>query len=243
MVLKSAVYIDSDEVIQIGELQLFMHPDFIVTIRHGNASPLTEVRARIDSTPALLQYGPAAVLYGVVDHIVDDYDLAAQGVEVDIQQVEDEVFSPERTNPAERIYYLEREVLAFQRAVTPLLPAVDRLARGHFPSVPDDLHEYFRDVHDHLLRSNGQIESFRDLLSNALQANLTQVSVRQNDDMRRISAWVAIAAVPTGVAAIYGMNFTDMPELRWHYGYPAVLLIILIVCIYLHRRFHRAGWL
>src|SRR5262249_294920 len=114
---------------------------------------------------------------------------------------------------------------------------------GHFATVPDDLHEYFRDVHDHLLRSNGQIESFRDLLSTALQANLTQVSVRQNDDMRKISAWVAIAAVPTGIAAIYGMNFDDMPELRGGLGYPGVMLLILVICLLLYRRFRRAGWL
>jgi magnesium transporter len=243
MVLKSTRYVDSEEIVEIGELQLFMHPNFIVSIRHGKASPLTEVRSRIDRTPALLRYGPAAALYGIVDHIVDDYDVAAQGIEIDIQQVEDEVFSPERSNPAARIYYLEREVLDFQRAVRPLLPAVDRLARGHFDSVPDDLHEYFRDIHDHLLRSAGQTESFRDLLGNALQANLTQVSVRQNDDMRRISAWVAIAAVPTAIAAIYGMNFNDMPELRWHYGYPLVLVVIALACVVLYTRFKRAGWL
>jgi magnesium transporter len=243
MVLKSTRYVDTEEIIEIGELQLFMHPDFIVTVRHGKASPLTEVRERLDNTATLRKFGPAAVLYGVVDHIVDDYDLAAQGVEVDIQQVEDQVFSPERTNPAARIYYLEREVLDFQRAVRPLMPAVDRLARGHFATVPDDLHEYFRDVHDHLLRTAGQIESFRDLLGTALQANLTQVSVRQNDDMRRISAWVAIGAVPTGIAAIYGMNFHTMPELRWRVGYPAVMLLIAIICVWLYRRFRRAGWL
>jgi len=243
IVLKSARYVDSEEIIEIGELQLFMHPNFIVTVRHGNAGALTEVRNRIDKSPALLRHGPAAVLYGVLDHVVDDYDVAAQGVETDIQEVEDEVFSPERSNPAARIYYLEREVLDFQRAVRPLQPAVDRLARGHFSSVPDALHEYFRDVHDHLLRTSGQIEGFRDLLGNALQANLTQVSVRQNDDMRKISAWVAIGVIPTAIAAIYGMNFDNMPELRWSLGYPAVMLVIAIACAALYLRFKRAGWL
>jgi magnesium transporter len=148
-----------------------------------------------------------------------------------------------RTNPTERIFKLEREVLEFQRAVSGLVPAVDRLARGHFDVVPEDLHPYFRDVFDHLVRVNGRIETFRELLGSALQANLTQVSVRQNEDMRKISAWVAILAVPTGVAGIYGMNFDHMPELHWRYGYPMVLSAILLICTYLYWRFRRAGWL
>ena len=138
---------------------------------------------------------------------------------------------------------MEREVLEFSRAVTPLTPAIDRLARGHFALIDDHLHEYFRDVHDHLLREGQRIDGFRDLLGSALQANLTQVSVRQNEDMRRITAWVAILAVPTMVAGIYGMNFKHMPELRWTYGYPAVLLVILTICLLLYRQFRRDGWL
>jgi magnesium transporter len=125
----------------------------------------------------------------------------------------------------------------------PLTPAIDRLARGHFSLIDDELHEYFRDVHDHLLREGQRIDGFRDLLGSALQANLTQVSVRQNEDMRRITAWVAILAVPTMVAGIYGMNFKHIPELQWTYGYPAVLLVILAICLSLYRRFRRDGWL
>ena len=127
--------------------------------------------------------------------------------------------------------------------VTGLAPALDRLARGHFAVVPDDLHPYFRDVHDHLLRLDDRVAGFRDLLSSALQANLTQVSVRQNEDMRKISAWVAILAVPTMLAGVYGMNFEHMPELRWELGYPGVLALMLVLCFSLWRYFKRVGWL
>jgi magnesium transporter len=138
---------------------------------------------------------------------------------------------------------MEREVLDLSRAITPLGPAIDRLARGQYDLIHPELRTYFRDVHDHLLRLTGRIEGFRDLLSSALQANMTQATVRQNEDMRKISAWVAILAVPTGVAAIYGMNFSDMPELHWRFGYPAVLVFILCLCGLLYWRFRRSGWL
>jgi magnesium transporter len=243
VVLKTTRYVDKREVIEVGEIQLFVNPDFVVSVRHGEASGLAEIRQRVEKRPDLLALGPATVLHAIVDHVVDDYDLAAHGVEVDIQEVEDQVFSPKRSNPAARIYYLEREVIAFQRAVTPLVPAVDRLSRGHFDTIPKELHEYFRDVRDHLLRASGRIQGFRDLLASALHANLTQVSVRQNEDMRRISAWVAILAVPTMIAAIYGMNFDHMPELHWRFGYLMVLVLILIACGVLYRRFKQAGWL
>jgi magnesium transporter len=243
VVLKTARYVDPEEVVQIGEVLLFVHPTFLVSVRHGETDALGAARRRLEDTPDLLRKGSGAALYAIVDAVVDDYEEVANGVEYDIQEVEGQVFSADRDNPAERIFKLEREVLEFQRAVTSLAPAVDRLARGHFDVVPDGLHEYFRDVHDHVLRVIGRLETFHDLLNSALQANLTQVSVRQNEDMRKISAWVAILAVPTSVAGIYGMNFDHMPELHWTYGYPAVLLAILAVCSYLYWRFKRSGWL
>jgi magnesium transporter len=244
VVLKTARYVDSEEVVEIGEVLLFVHPTFLVSVRHGETDALAQARRRVEERPDLLALGPGAALYAIVDAVVDAYEEVADGVEYDIQEVESQVFSSsERGNPAERIFKLEREVLEFQRAVAPLAPAVDRLARGHFAVVPAGLHEYFRDVHDHLLRVIGRIETFRELLGSALQANLTQVSVRQNEDMRKISAWVAILAVPTMVAGIYGMNFKHIPELGWRYGYPAVLALILVSCLLLYRRFKRAGWL
>ena len=211
-------------------------------MRHGEGE-LTAVRARIELRPDLLRHGVGMVLYAILDHIVDGYEDAAEGIDTDIQEVERQVFSSERTNPAERIYKLEREVLDFHTAVVPLSGVADEIARGHFEVVPDELREYFRDVHDHLRRVTGRIAGFRDLLGSALHANLTQVSVRQNEDMRKISAWVAILAVPTMVAGIYGMNFDHMPELRWRFGYPLVLALILVVCTVLFRRFKRSGWL
>jgi magnesium transporter len=240
VVLKTVRYVDESDDLETGEILLFINRDFVVTVRHGQ-SRLHDVRLEIENRPDLLRYGTGAVLYAIVDRIVDDYEPVVQAVEVDIQEVEHDMFSPERTNPAERIYAMEREVLDLHRAVTPLAPAIDKLARGEF--VHPELRTYFRDVHDHLLRQVGRIEGFRDLLSSALQANLTQATVRQNEDMRRISAWVAILAVPTGVAAIYGMNFTDMPELQWRFGYPAVLILIVCISGFLYWRFRRSGWL
>jgi len=240
MVLKTVRYIDASDDLETGEILLFINRDFVVTVRHGQ-SRLHDVRLEIENRPDLLRYGTGAVLYAIVDRIVDDYEPVVQAVEVDIQEVEHDMFSPERSNPAERIYAMEREVLDLHRAVTPLAPAIDKLARGEL--IHPELRTYFRDVHDHLLRLIGRVEGFRDLLSSALQANLTQATVRQNEDMRKISAWVAILAVPTGVAAIYGMNFTDMPELQWRFGYPGVLILIVCISTFLYWRFRRSGWL
>jgi magnesium transporter len=243
VVLKTVRYIDSEEVIRSGEIMLFVNPTFVITVRHGEGSDLHPVRETIEKRPDLLRCGPGAILHAVIDRVVDDYEPAVQGLEIDIQQVEEQVFSEDATNPAQRIYRLEREVLEMQRAVRPLAAPVDRLARGHFDLISPELRDYFRDVHDHVLRVASRVEGFRDLLGSALQANLTQVTVRQNADMRRISAWVAILAVPTMIAGIYGMNFRHMPELSWRYGYPAVLAVIVIVCTALYRGFRRAGWL
>jgi magnesium transporter len=242
VVVKTCRYVDSEEVIEIGEVMLFVNPGFIIAVRHGEGE-LTAVRSRIERRPDLLRHGPGMVLYAIVDHVVDGYEAAAQGVDVDIQEVEREVFSDDGGNPAERIYKLEREVLDFHAAVVPLAGAVDEITRGHFEVVPDELGDYFRDVHDHLRRVGSRIAGFRELLGSALHANLTQVSVRQNEDIRKISAWVAILAVPTMIAGIYGMNFEHMPELDSRYGYPAVLALIAVVCALLYRRFRQAGWL
>jgi magnesium transporter len=197
----------------------------------------------VERRPDLLAHGTGVVLYAILDHVVDDYGEVAQAVDGEIQAVEREVFSPERSNPVEQIYKLEREALDLYRVVSPLLEAVEEISEGRFEAIPSALDDYFRDVHDHLQRVTGRVAGFRELLGGALQANLTQVSVRQNEDMRKISAWVAIAAVPTMVAGIYGMNFDHMPELHWRYGYFTVLALIALVCLALYRRFKRVGWL
>jgi magnesium transporter len=240
VVLKTVREVPGSDDLETGEILIFVNRDFVVTVRHGQ-SRLHDVRLEVEQRPDLLRFGTGAVLYAIVDRIVDEYEPVVQAVEGDIQQVEHDMFSPERSNPAERIYAMEREVLDLQRAIMPLAPAVDKLARGAF--IHPELRTYFRDVHDHLLRTAGRIESFRVLLSSALQANLTQATVRQNEDMRKISAWVAILAVPTGVAAIYGMNFSDMPELHWRFGYPAALILIVCISLVLYWRFRRSGWL
>ncbi len=242
LVLKTARFIQADDVVEFGEILFFIGDGFIITVRHGEA-PLHDVRLRMEARPDILRCGPGAALYAIVDRIVDDYLPVIAGLDRDIRDVEGEVFSHSRTNPAERIYHLKREVLELHDAVAPLLNPLDSLARGHHRLVDEEVHPYFRDVHDHLLRVVDDVESFRDLLTSVLTANLTQVSVRQNEDVRRISAWAAIIAVPTAIAGLYGMNFEHMPELRWTYGYPLVLGIILAMCLALYLYFRRIGWI
>jgi magnesium transporter len=243
IVLKTARYVDPTEVIKLGEILVFLGYDYIITVRHGEASELGGVRRQLEENPELLQHGPGAVLHAIVDRVVDDYAPALAGLGEDIDQVEDQVFSGVSTNVAERIYKLKREVLQFGHAVGPLVDPVDRLARGKYGVIPPQVRTYFRDVNDHLLRAHDQLEGYRDLLTSVLQANLTQVGVRQNEDMRKISAYVAMAAVPTLIAGIYGMNFHHMPELRWELGYPAALALMATIVGFLFWSFKRAGWL
>ena len=215
----------------------------MITVRHGEASSLTGVREKLDADPERLKRGPSSALHAILDHIVDDYQPAIEGLDTDIDEVEEQLFSGERVNPAERIYKLQREVLSFRKATAPLVEPIDKLARGHYMQIHPEVRDYFRDVNDHLIRTRDQLDAMRDLLSSSLQANLAQVGVRQNEDMRKISAWVAIAAVPTAIAGVYGMNFRHMPELRWELGYPAVIAVMATVCAFLYLRFRRSGWL
>jgi magnesium transporter len=243
VVLKTARYVDSEEVVRLGEILIFLGEGFVITVRHGEASSLHEVRERLEEDTDLLAHGPGAVLHAIVDHVVDDYRPAMQGLGEDIEQVEEQVFSPERVNAAERIYKLNREVLEFARATGPLRAPIDALAAGRYQLIHPEVRTYFRDVNDHLLRVHEQLEAFRELLTGVLQANLAQVGVRQNEDMRKISAWVAIVAVPTMIAGIYGMNFEHMPELKWTFGYPLAVGVMLVLCVGLFRYFKRVGWL
>jgi magnesium transporter len=243
LVLKTARYVDPEEVIELGEVQIFLGEGFIITVRHGAASDLHPVREELEQRPELLSRGPGAVVHAILDKVVDDYQPAIDGLAQDIDEVEEQVFSTDRGSPAERIYKLKREVIDFHRSTAPLVHPVDRLARGHFELIHPEVRTYFRDVTDHLLRVSEQLDSFREVLTSALTANLTQVSVRQNSDMRRISAWVAIIAVPTMVAGIYGMNFEHMPELKWELGYPGVIMVMLTACFGLYHYFRKVGWL
>jgi magnesium transporter len=243
VVLKTASYVDREEVVEFGEILLFIGEGFVVSVRHGPATDLSAVRAAIERDADRLRRGPGAVLHAIVDRVVDDYTPAIEGLREDIEQVEADVFSPARHSSAERIYKLKREVLEFTRAAEPLLAPIDHLAEGRHPLVKDEVQEYFRDVADHLTRVHEQLEGFRELLTSVLTANLTQVSIQQNEDVRKISAWVAIIAVPTMIAGIYGMNFEHMPELGWELGYPLVLAVMAGACLTLFRYFKRAGWL
>jgi magnesium transporter len=243
MVLKTARYVDSEESVEFGEILVFLGPKFIVVVRHGLASGLKDLRRTLEEDVEFLSHGPAGVLHGIVDKVVDDYVPVAAGLERDIEEVEAQVFSSNRENPVERIYYLKREVLEFRRATASLVNPLNQLASQTLALVPTEVREYFRDVYDHLLRVNEQVEGFRDLLTSILEANLTQTSIQQNEDMRRISAWVAIAVVPTMIAGIYGMNFEHMPELSSNYGYPAVLLFMVLACSGLYVFFKRRDWL
>jgi len=243
-VLKTARYVDHEELIEIGELMIFLGSNYVVTVRHGEGSPLHEVRSDLEEHPELLGIGPSSVLYAVADRVVDDYAAVIDGIAADIEEVEVEVFAGATSNPAERIYKLKRELLEFRRAVTPLLQPMQRLsARQTGLPLDPRTGDYFRDVHDHVTRDSERIAAFDELLSGVLQANLAQLTVRDNQDLRRISAWVAIIAVPTMIFAIYGMNFEQMPELKWRFGYPLVLLTTLAICGALYRRFRRSGWL
>jgi magnesium transporter len=243
IVLKTARYVDPEEVVRLGEILIFLGHDYIITVRHGEASELKDVRQGLEQDPELLAHGPGAVLHAIVDKVVDDYTPALIGLGEDIDEIENQVFSGERANPAERIYKLKREVLEFSHAVGPLVDPVDRLARGRYEVIHPKVRTYFRDVNDHLLRGHEQLESYRDLLTSVLSANLAQVTVRQNEDVRRISAIVAILAVPTAIAGLYGMNFEHMPELKWTFGYPLVLAVMATICFTLYRYFKRVGWL
>jgi magnesium transporter len=243
LVLKTARYVDPTEVIQLGEVLVFLGNDYIITVRHGEASELRAVRESLEADPAHLRRGPGAVLHAILDRVVDDYQPAIEGLETDIEEVEEQLFTADRSNPTERIYRLQREVLQFRKASAPLVEPIAKLAAGHYGQIHPEIHDYFRDVNDHLIRARDQLDAMRDLLAGSLQANLAQVGVRQNEDMRRISAWVAIIAVPTAIAGIYGMNFKHMPELRWEWGYPGAVLLMLVICLTLYRYFKRVGWL
>jgi magnesium transporter len=243
VVLRTLWYVDAEDAVETGQVSVFVGKRYVVTVRHGEGAALTTARKELEERASVLGHGPAAVLWAICDSVVDGYELVAEAVEVDVDEVEGSVFSPERTSDAERIYLLKREVLEMLRAITPLREPMESFAHGEIPLVTKDAAPFFRDVADHVNRVADQTESLDVLLSSALGAHLANVSVQQNDDMRRISAWVAIIAAPTMIAGIYGMNFENMPELRWYYGYFACLAFMALVCSTLYATFRRAGWL
>jgi magnesium transporter len=243
LVMKTAQYVDETERVQIGELMLLLGPKFVVSIRHGEGVPLKALREELEGDQARMERGPGAVFHAIIDHVVDEYATVLDGLMDDVDQVEETVFSAERNNPTERIYRLKREVIAFKKAVGPLVAPVTRLVEDEDLPLSDHARPYLRDILDHLRRDADAVNSLDDILSGVLDANLAQISLRQNEDARKISSWAAIAVVPTMIFGLYGMNFEHMPELRWEYGYPAVLLVTVGVCTFLYRRLRRVGWL
>jgi magnesium transporter len=245
VVMKTVGYVPSEpggaEVVVTGEIMLFCGPDFVVTVRHGSHGELGVVRRDLERDPARLALGPAAVLHAVADRVVDGYVGVANAVMEDIDEVEEAVFSPERTDESRRIYRLKREVIQLKRAVGPLAGPLRNLSGRRF--VPAEIKEYLRDVEDHLTRVREQVESYDELLNPILQAHMTQVTVADNKDMRKISAWGAIFMVPTAIAGVYGMNFKHMPETQGQFGYPMILGVIALACLSLYRGFRRNGWL
>ncbi|MER5968214.1 magnesium and cobalt transport protein CorA [Streptomyces sp. NPDC002055] len=250
-VFKTLCYVDhaeltaTSEVVETGEIMVFTGPDFVVTVRHGRHGSLGPLREGLEAAPDQLSKGPSAVLHAIADHVVDDYLEVTAAVQDDIDTVETEVFSADRTSgtDAGRIYQLKRELLEIKRAVAPLGRPLESLSTRPGPLVDPDIQTYFRDVSDHLARVTEQISSFDDLLNSILQAHLAQVTVAQNEDMRKITSWAAIIAVPTMVCGVYGMNFVYMPEKHWTFGYPLALAVIAVACFAMHRGFRRNGWL
>lgn len=254
-VLRPARYLDADERVEFGELHVFTGPDFVVTVRHAEAPDLAKVRRRMEASPELLRLGPQAVLYAILDEVVDDYAPVVAGLENDIDEIEGDLFAS-TSAVSRRIYDLFREVMEFQRATRPLLEMLETLkSRGSQDDV--ELTRNLRDVHDHVVRVVDHADSFRALLQNALTVNATVVAERQNEEMRamtvssleqneevkRISAWAAILFAPSLVGTVYGMNFDHMPELAWQFGYPMAVGLMVAGSFSLYRVFRWKKWL
>lgn len=243
LVLKPARYDDAAEAVDLGEIHVFVGPGFAITVRHGEIGSLDEVSSRLTRHPDLCALGPSAVLHAVADQVVDAYRPVIRGLERDITEIERAVFNVEEHPPTERIYSLMREVIDFHRATASLLAPLEELAKGRVSVVPEDLAPHFRDVADHARQATEASDSFRQLLNGALQANVALIGLQENRDQRKMSAWAAIALVPTILAGIWGMNFDRMPLLHTAWGYPLALGIMGGIAGYLYWRLRRNGWM
>jgi magnesium transporter len=249
MVLKTIHYLEhespttANEIVESGEIMAFLGRDFIVTVRHGEHSGLRDLRAGLEAVPERLALGPAVVLHGIADLVVDHYVAVSEAFQRDVDQVESLVFAPGSPVGAEQMYVMKREILELRRAVAPLATPLRRLGEGYTPLVPEEVRSYFRDVDDHLTAVAERVGNFNDLLSTLVDAVQAKVSLQQNTEMRKITAWVAIIAVPTLVTGVYGMNFDHIPELHWLLSYPVVVVLTVSVCVLLYRMFARRDWL
>jgi magnesium transporter len=230
--------------IDFGETHFFVGRNFIVSIRHGSSRAYSDVRTRCESTPHLLKKGPGFALYAVMDSIVDGYFPVVDALEEKLETLEERIFSETPSRQTTRaIYDLKRQLVDLKRAISPLIDICTRLMRFDLELIPEDTRPYFRDVYDHVIRINEMVDSSREILGTALEANFSLVSISQNDIQKRFAGWAAILAVPTMIAGIYGMNFRFMPELDWYYGYPLVLSCTVLLCVFMYGAFKRAGWL
>jgi magnesium transporter len=250
VVLRPARYLDDAEEVDFGELHVFVGRDFVLTVRHSETPDLAVVRRRMESDPELLARGPEAVLYAILDAVVDGYAPVVAGLQNDIDEIETEVFRGE-ARVSRRIYELSREVVEFQRATRPLMGILDALVAGFEKhGIDEELRSYLRDVTDHATTVVERVDSFRQMLQDILTVNATLVTQAQNEEMKaqneevkKISAWAAILFAPTLIGTIYGMNFRQMPELHWYYGYPFALALMVAVCATLYLIFKGRGWL
>lgn len=243
LVLKTLWYVDEEDAVETGEINMFVGRDFVVTVRHGQGIDLAASRRDLEKRAQVLEHGPMAVLYAVCDRVVDEYERVGAALEEDVDEVEESVFSPARTDDSTRIYILKREIAEVRRAVLPLREPMRKFSIPSDELITPETATYFRDVSDHLHRVSEVIDNLDGLLSTAFDAHLARISVQQNEDMRKISAGAALVVVPTLIAGIYGMNFDHMPELEWTFGYPFSLLLMVGVSAVLLWFFKKSGWL
>ena len=243
IVLRTA-QINKDHHIEFGETHFFLGNNFIITVRHGSSISYADVRTRCENTPHLLGKGQGFALYAVMDAIVDQYFPVVHVMEEELEQLEHKIFKEKPSRETtEYIYHLKHELLEVKRAIFPLVEICNRLMRFDFNYISEDTRPYFRDIYDHAMRINEMVDNSRELLNTALEANFSLISISQSEVSKKFAGWAAIIGVPTMVAGIYGMNFNDMPELRWHYGYPVVLTVTIGLCVVLYLLFKRSGWL
>jgi magnesium transporter len=243
VVLKTLYYDEATSQVETGDLMMYVGSNFIITIRHGERVGLSAIRKKLEANPSWMKQGPYAVVHSIIDHVVDIYLQIATEIENDVAALEEKVFSNQRKSWSQDLYFLKREVIEFRRGVEPMSKWIPRFALNLELNVPDGMREFFRDIEDHISRASDTAASLDNLLASALNADIAQVQLRQNEDVRKITAWVALAAVPTMVAGIYGMNFDYMWELRQPAGYPVVVGSLALLCGILYRKFKKSGWL
>jgi magnesium transporter len=242
-VIKTVFFDKAKQAITTGELICFISDHFIVIVRHGEGHPLTTVRHDLEQKPELLKLGPFAVLHAVADRIIDGYINIATALEEEVVGVENKVFSGKRKTFSQEIYFLKREIIEFKHAIEPLIIPLNKLTSESIPLLPTDIRPFFRDTLDHLTQACDHATGLDSLITSVLQADLAHIQVQQNTDVRRISAWVALASGPTMIAGIYGMNFEHMPELGTKYGYFVILGVMVCLTGFLVRSFRKSGWL